>query len=58
MIDRMQITEEIVKINYRLIELERYLKYAKEADTIVSLCEDIMELRLKKDIFSPSLVSI
>lgn len=51
MIDRMQITEEIVKINYRLIELERYLKYAKEADTIVSLYEDIMELRLKKDIY-------
>ena len=51
MIDRMQITEEIVKINYRLIELERYLKYAKEADTRVSLCEDIMELRLKKDIY-------
>ena len=49
--DRMQITEEIVKINYRLIELERYLKYAKDADTIVSLCDDIIALRIKKDIY-------
>ena len=49
--DKMQITEEIVKINYRLIELERYLKYAKDADTIVSLCDDIMALRIKKDIY-------
>lgn len=49
--NRETIIEEIIKINYRLIELERYLKYAKEADTIVSLCDDIIALRVKKDIY-------
>lgn len=50
--DRVELFKNIEEINRRIERLEKFLQYAKDADVIVGLCDDILELRLKRDIYS------
>lgn len=51
MVDKMDILERVIAINNQILTYEKFLEYAKDSETITSLCDDILALRVKKDIY-------
>lgn len=51
MLDKLLVEELINEITDMILEKERYLKYAKDAVTVNSLCEEIAILRVERDIY-------
>lgn len=51
MLDRLFVEERINKITDLILEKERWLKYAKDAETVNSIWFDIQTLREERDIY-------
>lgn len=51
MLDRLFIEGRINEITDLILEKERWLKYAKDADTVNSILFDIQTLRKERDIY-------
>jgi hypothetical protein len=49
---REELVKNIEEVNGRIETLEKFLQYAKEPKVIISLCDDILDLRLKREIYN------
>lgn len=51
MLDRLFVEEQIKRLTNEILRKEKFLKYAKDYNVVVSICNDISRLRFERDLY-------
>ena len=51
MLDRLFVEEQIIRLTNDILRKEKFLKYAKDYDVVVSIRNDIARLRFERDLY-------
>ena len=51
MLDKLFVEEQIIRLTNEILRKEKFLKYAKDYNVVVSICDDISRLRFERDLY-------
>ena len=51
MLDKLFVEEQIISLTNEILRKEKFLKYAKDYNVVVSICDDIARLRFERDMY-------
>lgn len=51
MLDRLFVEEQIIRLTNAILRKEKFLKYAKDYNVVLSICDDIARLRFERDLY-------
>ena len=51
MLDKLFVEEQIIRLTNEILRKEKFLKYAKDYQVVVSICNDIARLRFERDLY-------
>ena len=51
MLDKLFVEEQIIRLTNEILRKEKFLKYAKDYNVVVSICDDIARLRFERDMY-------